>query len=61
MKPTTKKPEPAPMPEAPAPGSGGSYIWDEATGTLTRQKPVLEAPDEQAVEAPVESSVKEAR
>lgn len=59
MKSPKKTPEA--LREAPVPSSGGSYILDEATGTLTRQMPALEAPVEAAVEAPLEPATQEAR
>lgn len=59
MKPPKKTPEA--LREAPVPTSGGSYILDEATGTLTRQMPAAPDPVEAAVEAPVEPNTKEAR
>lgn len=53
------KPTP-PAPEAPFPASGGSYVADKATGTLTRQNPVPNPAVESPVEDPVKPAVKPA-
>lgn len=62
MKPTTKAPTPPPAAQL-VPLSGGSWLLDEATGTLTRlaASPAVETPADIAVETAVETAFKEVR